>query len=57
MGAEGRMNRTERHRRAFEALLAFARTEPVTYDELADRGELNERLVRDVDDQLSEGAA
>jgi hypothetical protein len=51
------MNRTERHQRALSALLRFAMVDPVMYDEMADAGELRERLVDAVDDALAERGA
>ena len=51
------MNRTRRHRLSLAGLLRFARQEPVAYDELADAGDLRERLVEVVDERLEQREA
>ncbi len=43
------MTRVERHRCAVAACLRFAREHPALYDELADGGELEQRMVDRVD--------
>ena len=48
------MNRCDRQRLALSALLRFACEDPVSYDELADAGDLRERLVEAVDAALAE---
>jgi hypothetical protein len=52
------MTRTERRRRAVTAAIRFAYDDPTAYDEAADAGELQDRIVDAVDTHLEhEGAA
>lgn len=52
------MTRNERRRLAVAAALRFAYDDPVTYDEIADAGDLRQRIVDAVDERLDrEGAA
>lgn len=52
-----RLSRTERRRRALTACVRFAQTDPVTYDEIADAGDLRPHIVDAVDTLIEEGAA
>lgn len=50
------MTRHERRQLAIAACARFARADPVTYDELADAGDLRERVVDAVDRVVEEAA-
>ena len=50
------MTRTERRRRALAACITFARAHPTAYDELADAGDLQPRVVDAVDQAIEEAA-
>lgn len=52
------MTRTERRRKAIAACVRFAFDDPTAYDELADSGELRQRVVDAVDGVIeSKGVA
>lgn len=48
------MTRTERRRRSVAAAIRFAYDDPLAYDEAADRGDLQDRIVQAVDDHFEE---
>lgn len=52
-----RLSRAERRRHAVQACVRLAHTDPVTYDELADAGELRQNIVDAVDARIDEEGA